>query len=96
MADDFQILENFSHPLKVRSVDHHRMELDGDFDDAPPLLVIEDGIPPVGAPDGLEAGLEELNITKVPITVVTGEFEGSTFSELAYIFIPEIDSAYLI
>jgi hypothetical protein len=49
------------------------MDLDEDLDDAPPLLVTEDGSPPVEAPDRLEVELEELNITRVPITIVTGE-----------------------
>ena len=42
-----------------------------EFDDAPPSLVAANGA--LDAPaTGVEAQLEELNIAKVPITIVTG------------------------
>lgn len=50
------------------------MDIDEDLDDAPPLLVTGDGNSVVEAPDGLQTELEELRITKVPITIVTGTF----------------------
>jgi len=48
------------------------MDLDDELDDAPPLLVIDDGNPRAETPTGLEAEMEDLSITKVPITIVTG------------------------
>lgn len=67
------------------------MDLDEDLDDAPPLLVTEDGNPPVDAPDGLGVELEELNITKVPITIVTGESKEYFY----YFYFDSLKSAYL-
>jgi len=50
------------------------MDLDDELDDAPPLLVIDDGNTRAEAPAGLEAEMEDMSITKVPITIVTGKF----------------------
>lgn len=42
-----------------------------DDDDAPPLLVAAGEADAV--PEGLDAQMEDLNLVKVPITIVTGE-----------------------
>ena len=39
-------------------------------DDLPPMLVTADGSDPVEA--GLTAGMEDVKVTKVPITIITG------------------------
>lgn len=41
-----------------------------DFDDEPPMLV-EAG-PPIDAPENLASDMDDLNVTKVPITIITG------------------------
>ena len=48
------------------------MDLDDGTDDPPPLLVAADDKPALPVPERLDAALEDLNIVKVPITIVTG------------------------
>jgi len=48
------------------------MDLDDGTDDSPPLLVAADDKPALPVPERLDAALEDLNIVKVPITIVTG------------------------
>ena len=47
------------------------MDLDGGLDDFPPLLVAVDD-PTLNVPEQLDVAFEDLNIVKVPITIVTG------------------------
>jgi hypothetical protein len=46
------------------------MEVDFDDNEAPPMLVDSEGQPAVS--DSLSSTLEDLSISKVPITIVTG------------------------
>lgn len=47
------------------------MDVDDFDDDAPPLLVTAGEVEAV--PEGLVAQVEDLNLVKVPITIVTGK-----------------------
>jgi len=49
------------------------MDLDGGLDEFPPLLVAIDDDPAPKVPDQLDVAIEDLNIVKVPITIVTGK-----------------------
>ena len=48
------------------------IDLDSGADDLPPLLVAVDENPALKVPEQLDVALEDLNIIKVPITIVTG------------------------
>jgi len=68
-------VESFKNRLRkglVRILGQKKMDLDDELDDAPPLLVADDGNPAAEDADCLEATMGEMSITKVPITIVTG------------------------
>lgn len=48
------------------------MDLDNGLDDLPPLLVAVDDNPALKVPEQLDLAISNLNIIKVPITIVTG------------------------
>ena len=49
------------------------MDLDSGMDDLPPLLVAVNDSPALYVPEQLDLAIEDLNIVKVPITIVTGK-----------------------
>lgn len=46
-----------------------------DDDDAPPMLVAADGSATAEVEGRLSAEMDGVNLTKVPITIITGTFE---------------------
>lgn len=55
------------------------MDIDSNPDDLPPLLVAVDDNPSVKVPEQLDVAIEDLNIIKVPITIVTGKLQIKIF-----------------
>jgi hypothetical protein len=51
------------------------MDLDDTPDDFPPLLVAVDDNPALKVPEQLDVAIEDLNIVKVPVTIVTGRLQ---------------------